>query len=269
MLMTPPERRPPRFEGHRYPQIIPDPGEIEAGSRAPWAATSLRRGLSLDLVRSQLRDAKRLLGTHLAPDQPEELGLVADGAPAPIAHRSAVLVALFEESGESHVVLTRRSFEMRSHRGEIAFPGGRSHEDETPTEAALREAQEEVGLDPTTVTPYAWLSPIATFASSSAIFPIVGLLETRPEFVIEPSEVDRAFSVPLSDLVAEGSFLEERWRRPLTRPGADADGFFPLYFFKVPEDLIWGATARVLTELLCLVTGAPWPIQHGLDAQSR
>jgi 8-oxo-dGTP pyrophosphatase MutT (NUDIX family) len=267
--MTSPERRPPRFEGHRYPQIIPDPGEIEAGALAPWSASSRRQKLSLDLVTSQLRDAKRLLGTHLAPDQPEELGLVADGARSPIVHRSAVLVALFEESGESHVVLTRRSFEMRSHRGEIAFPGGRSHEGETATETALREAQEEVGLDPATVTPCAWLSPIATFASSSAIFPVVGLLDGRPEFVIEPSEVDRAFSVALSDLVADGAFLEERWRRPLTRPGADEEGFFPLYFFKVPDDLIWGATARVLTELLCLVTGTPWPIHHGLDTQSR
>lgn len=267
--MTPSERRPPRFEGHRYPQIIPDPEEIEAGGLAPWSATSRRTDLSLDLVRSQLRDANRLLGVHVAPDQPEELELVADGEQTPITQRSAVLVALFEEAGESHVVLTRRSFAMRFHGGEISFPGGRSHGDETPTATALREAQEEIGLDPDTVTPYAWLSPIVTFASGSAIFPIVGLLGARPEFVIEPSEVDRAFSAPLSDLVAEGAFLEERWRRPLTRPGADEDGFFPLYFFKVPDDLIWGATARVLTELLCLVTGTPWPIHHGVTSHSR
>jgi 8-oxo-dGTP pyrophosphatase MutT (NUDIX family) len=267
--MTPPERRPPRFEGHRYPQIIPDPGEIETGALAPWSDASSRTNLSVDLVRSRLRDAKRLLGTHLPPDQPEELDLVADGAPAPVTHRSAVLVALFEEAGESHVVLTRRSFEMRSHRGEIAFPGGRSHEGEAPTDAALREAQEEVGIDPGSVTPYAWLTPIVTFASGSAIYPVVGFLDARPELVIEPSEVDRAFSVALSDLVADGAFLEERWRRPLTRPGADADGFFPLYFFRVPGDLIWGATARVLTELLCLVTATPWPVQRGVDTQSR
>jgi 8-oxo-dGTP pyrophosphatase MutT (NUDIX family) len=267
--MTPPERRPPRFEGHRYPQIIPDPGEIEAGALAPWSATSRRTNLSLDLVTSRLRDAHRVLGTDLAPDQPEELELVADGSPTPIIRRSAVLVALFEESGESHVILTRRSFEMRSHRGEIAFPGGRSHDGETPTATALREAQEEVGLDPASVTPFAWLSPIATFASGSAIFPVVGFLNGRPDLVIDPSEVDRAFSVSLSDLVADGSFLEERWRRPLMRPGANEDGFFPLYFFKVPDDLIWGATARVLTELLCLVTGAPWPFEHGVETRSR
>jgi 8-oxo-dGTP pyrophosphatase MutT (NUDIX family) len=267
--MTPPDGRPPRFEGHRYPQIIPDPGEIRAGADAPWSQTTTRTNLSLELVSARLSDAHRLLGVHSPPDQPEEFGLVADDAPTPIEHRSAVLVALFEELGESHVVLTRRSFDMRSHRGEIALPGGRSHDGETPTATALRETHEEVGLDPKTVTPFAWLSPIATFASGSAIFPIVGLLSARPELVIEPSEVDRAFTVALSDLVADGAFLEERWRRPLLRPGADEDGYFPLYFFKVPDDLIWGATARVLTELLCLVTGMPWPIHHGVDDQSR
>jgi 8-oxo-dGTP pyrophosphatase MutT (NUDIX family) len=267
--MTPSDERPSRFEDHRYPQIIPDPGEIRAGADAPWADSTTRTNLSLELVRARLGEAHRLLGVHPPPDQPEELGVVADDASTPITHRSAVLVALFEESGESHVVLTRRSFDMRSHRGEIALPGGRSHDAETPTATALREAHEEVGLDPSTVTPFAWLSPIATFASGSAIFPIVGLLANRPELVIEPSEVDRAFTVALSDLVADGAFLEERWRRPLLRPGADENGFFPLYFFKVPDDLIWGATARVLTELLCLVTGTPWPIQHGGGDQSH
>jgi 8-oxo-dGTP pyrophosphatase MutT (NUDIX family) len=267
--MTPPEERPSRFEGHCYPQTIPDPGEIRAGGEAPWARAATRTNLSLELVSARLSDAGRLLGVHIPPDQPEELGVVADDAPAPIMHRSAVLVALFEESGETHVVLTRRSFAMRSHRGEIALPGGRSQDDETPTATALRETQEEVGLDPEAVTPFAWLSPIATFASGSTIFPIVGLLPTRPEFVIEPSEVDRAFTVPLTDLVADGAFLEEQWRRPLLLPRVDEDGFFPLYFFKVPDDLIWGATARVLTELLCLVTGTPWPVHPGGNDQSR
>ncbi|MGH3732231.1 MAG: NUDIX hydrolase [Acidimicrobiales bacterium] len=267
--MTPPERRPPRFEGHRYPQIIPDPDEIEMGLPAPWSVVSHRANLTLELVARRLAESHHLLNAELARERPEEFGLVADAAPTTIAHRSAVLVALFEESGESHVVLTRRSYDMRSHRGEIAFPGGRSHGGETPTETALREAHEEVGLDPTTVTPFAWLSPIATFASSSAIFPIVGLLPGRPELVIEPSEVDRAFSVALSDLVADEAFLEERWRHSLLRVGADEGGFFPIYFFKVPDDVIWGATARVLTELLSLVTGAPWPTHRDGQEQSR
>lgn len=267
--MTPVEGRPARFEGHRYPQIIPDPGEIEPGALAPWANSPTRTNLTLVHVTERLAQAQRLLGVHSQPDQPEELGFVADDVPTPVTHRSAVLVALFEEDGESHLVLTRRSFAMRSHSGEIALPGGRCHDDESATQTALREAQEEVGLDPATVTPFAWLSPIVTFASGSAIFPVVGRLPARPTLVIEPSEVDRAFTVALSDLVADGAFLEERWRRPVLRPGADEDGYFPLYFFKVPDDLIWGATARVLTELLCLVTGTPWPREGGLGTQSR
>ncbi len=77
--------------------------------------------------------------------------------------------------------------------------------------------------------------------------------------VIDPGEVDRAFTVSLAELAGDGAFLEERWRRNVSRPGSDEDGFFPIYFFRVPGDLIWGATARVLTELLCIATGVAWP----------
>jgi len=255
--MTPSVGRPERFAGHEYPQIIPDPGDIKPGSPSPWSLLppSARSNLSLDLVKTRLSDARRLLATTSPPEQPIELVPVPDGPPAPVTDRAAVLLALFEEDGEAQIVLTRRSFEMRVHSGEIALPGGRSHEGETPVATALREAHEEVGLNPASVAPIAWLSPIATFGAGSSIWPIVGFLERRPEFTIDPSEVDRAFTVALSDLVAEGAFVEERWRRPILRPGADEDGYFPLHFFKVPGDLVWGATARMLTELLSLVTG--------------
>jgi hypothetical protein len=62
-------------------------------------------------------------------------------------------------------------------------------------------------------------------------------------------------------LVAADAFLEERWRRSRPRPGAD--GYFPIHFYKVPGDVVWGATARVLSELLSLVTGVPWAPQRG------
>jgi 8-oxo-dGTP pyrophosphatase MutT (NUDIX family) len=114
---------------------------------------SSRTHLSLDLVSTRLANARRLLSAFSPPDETADLALVADAAPGAITHRSAVLVALFEEDGETHLILTRRSFEMRVHRGEIALPGGRSHEDESLVETALREAHEEVGLDPSAVTP--------------------------------------------------------------------------------------------------------------------
>jgi len=252
---------PPRFPGHDYPQVLPVPDEIRSGAPAPWSLleNTERQDISISSVRKRLAAVQQDLTTHPLPGDPLEMAAVADAKRQPITRRSAVLVALFEEDGETHVVLTRRSMNLRNHKGEIALPGGRSDEGETPIETAVREAFEEVGIAPNLVTPEAWLRPIVTFASGSAIWPIVGTLPERPEMTTDPREVDRAFTVSLADLLAPGNFIEELWRREQVRPGADDEGFFPIYFFRVPGDLIWGATARILTELLCVVTDTPWP----------
>jgi 8-oxo-dGTP pyrophosphatase MutT (NUDIX family) len=258
--MAPDGPRPARFEGHDFPQILPEPDDVLAGELAPWSELSLseRSGLTLELVESRLKGALRHLDNSVIPGDPRAPA-VTDIDGQAIARRSAVLVALFEEAGETHLVLTRRSLSMREHRGEIALPGGGSDGDETPVDTALREAREEVGIAESTVRVVGWLSPIVTLALASAIWPVIGFLDGRPDLVSDPAEVERAFTVPLADLLADGAFLEERWRREQPRPGADADGYFPIYFYRVPGDLIWGATARVLTELLCVVTGVDWP----------
>lgn len=263
--MTPNGERPERFVGHHFPQVIPDPDDIETGALAPWASlpVSARSGFTLRVVQTSLGREHRLLASDPFPEEPEELSVVADAMPVPTTSRSAVLVALFEEEGETSLVLTRRALSLRTHGGEIALPGGRSEDGETPIETALRETQEEIGLDPSTITPIAWLSPIVSFAAGSSIWPVVGFMKGRPEFTIDPAEVDRAFTVTLADLVADDAFVEERWRRALLRPGADADGYFPIHFYKVPGDVVWGATARVLSELLSLVTGVPWAPERG------
>lgn len=252
---------PARFEGFEYPQVIPEPDDVIAGDSAPWSILDegSRRGFTLAHVVERLRAGERHLDRWPVPGDPLEMEAVMDATSRPIVNRAAVLLALFEEDGETYVVLTRRATTLRSHQGEIALPGGRADGDETPVDTALREAHEEVGIVPSSVTPIGWLSPIVTFASGSALWPVIGVLGERPEMITDPAEVDRAFSVSLKDLVAEGAFLEERWRRAVRRPGADEDGYFPIYFFAVPGDVIWGATARVLTELLCLVTGVEWP----------
>ena len=253
--------RPERFAGHVFPQVIPEPLDIRPGAPAPWAAlpAARREGLTLDLVEARLTEHSRTFASSQQPEVPAELTIVGDAPPTLVTRRSAVLVALFEERGEAQLVLTRRSMSLRYHRGEIALPGGGQEGDETPTETALREAYEEVGLESSLVRPFAWLSPIVTFASGSSIWPIVGALARVPTFTIDPAEVDRVFAVALRDLVEEGAFVEERWRREHTRPGGDGAGYFPINFFRVPGELIWGATARILTELLCLATGVDWP----------
>jgi 8-oxo-dGTP pyrophosphatase MutT (NUDIX family) len=270
--MTPTSERPERFAGHRFPQVIPEPGDVQPGAPAPWAAlrASERSGFTLKALESALRGAHRLLAENPPPDQPEELFIVADALPTPITRRSAVLVALFEEGGEVHVILTRRSLSLRNHGGEISLPGGRSEEEESAIATALRETHEEIGLNPALVSPVAWLSPIVTFASGSSIWPIVGFLSERPELRINPAEVDRVFSVTLRELAADGAFVEERWHRNVPRPGMDEEGYFPIYFFRVPDDVVWGATARVLAELICLALGVARAGDRGfLDPSSQ
>ncbi|HVB71271.1 MAG TPA: CoA pyrophosphatase [Acidimicrobiales bacterium] len=247
-----------RFEDHDYPQLIPEPADVRTGGPAPWAhlGPDARRGLDLAAVVERLHASGR---TGAAPQRLRELEGVVDAASRPATRRSAVLVALYELDGETQVILTRRSVALRNHRGEVALPGGRSDPGESPAETALREAHEEVGLDPREATLVGWLSPIASFASESAIWPVVATLAHPPTLVADPTEVERVFSVALADLVADGTFVAELWRREARRPGADDEGYFPIYFFKVPGEIIWGATARVLTELLCVTLGVAWP----------
>ncbi|MEI6700565.1 MAG: CoA pyrophosphatase [Actinomycetota bacterium] len=175
--------------------------------------------------------------------------------PREATRRSAVLCVLFEEHGHARVLLTRRASHLRTHRGEVAFPGGRLDEGEDEVGAALREAMEEVALELGKVDVVGWLSPLVTLASGSFITPIVGVVTGRPETVASPDEVERVFDVSLEDLLLPGVFREERWQRG-DRPAAkSADGSFPIFFFETAGETIWGATARILYELCHLALG--------------
>jgi 8-oxo-dGTP pyrophosphatase MutT (NUDIX family) len=162
----------------------------------------------------------------------------------PEARPAAVLCALFEESGEAHVILTRRSSNLRSHTGEVSFPGGRLDGGESPVEGALREAQEEVGIDPGAIQVLGQLSPLVTVSNLVLITPVVGQLGARPTLLPNPAEVERAFAVSLADLVSEGVYREELWR--LT----DEEEWRSISFFELPGDTVWGATAWMLRDLL-------------------
>ena len=183
--------------------------------------------------------------------------LIAEGVPA---RPAAVLVPLFEEAGETRVILTVRSDRLRSHQGEVAFPGGRLEAGESLVEAALREAHEEVDLDPDLVTMVGELTTMPTVSSDTVMTPMVGVLASRPATRASPDEVDRVFDVALADLVADGVFHEEWWSVPGRTgvsglPGSE----FPVWFFEVAGETVWGATARTLVELICLVLGVPVP----------
>ncbi len=123
----------------------------------------------------------------------------------------------------------------------------------------LREAQEEVGLDPGAAHPTGWLHPVMTFVSGSHITPVVASLHGRPHLVPSPAEVERVFDVALAELAADGVFHEERWSVPGRPVPVSPDGSFPVFFYEAAGETIWGATARMLTELVCLTLGVEPP----------
>jgi 8-oxo-dGTP pyrophosphatase MutT (NUDIX family) len=174
---------------------------------------------------------------------PTEVPTVA--LPGPSRRPAAVLCALFDEDGQAHVVLTRRSSRLRSHTHQVSFPGGRLDKGEDELHAAMREAQEEVGLDPASVEVIGRLSDLRTVVNPAPITPFVGVLQSRPKLRPNPAEVERAFTVPLLELTDPDVYREELWQFP--------DGIErPMHFFELIGDTVWGATARMLHELLDL-----------------
>ncbi|MBK8335033.1 MAG: CoA pyrophosphatase [Acidimicrobiaceae bacterium] len=165
------------------------------------------------------------------------------------ARPSAVLAVVADGPQGAEVLLTRRSMEMRSHRGEVSFPGGRLDPGESYVQAALREAHEEVGLHPDAVEVVGELHPLGTWVSRSWIVPIVARL-AEPLPLAAPlhgrtSEVDRVLWVPLHDLTRPGTFHEEWWHTPI--------GERPIYFFELDDETVWGAPP-----LACCTSCCEW-----------
>ncbi len=200
------------------------------GHPAPWAGDPTPSSIALD----PLLDRIRKRGAGQPPAQ------LSEGVRA-----SAVLIALFDGDQGAEVLLTRRAWHLRSHKGEVCFPGGRQDDGETPVQAALREAHEEVLLDPSQVMLVGELDHLATLVGG-LIVPIVARLDRRPVLSAGTSEVDRIFTTPLVDFLRADTFSEEHWTRD--------DMTFPVTFFELDDETVWGATARLLRDLLVLAT---------------
>ena len=177
----------------------------------------------------------------------------ARDAPAHVegARAAAVLLPMYEADGEAHVVLIKRPEWMPSHQGEIAFPGGKFEAgvDHDLRAAALREAHEEIGLEPDDGEVVAQLDGIGTVASRFTITPFVGFLRGRPTLTPNPSEVERVLFVRVSELLDAEVYREERWDTWMDD--------LNVHFYELEDETVWGATARILTNLLAhLVAGS-------------
>ncbi|HEX4902101.1 MAG TPA: CoA pyrophosphatase [Acidimicrobiales bacterium] len=214
------------------PQRIPRPPGTRPGAPAPWAS------LPEDARRPSLDDVRGALSAAPAPRLSPVETLTS--------RRSAVLAPLFEDDGEVHIVLTRRAWHMRSHTGEVSFPGGKQEPGESLWETALRESHEEVALDPTSVERVGELDHLATISSRASIVPFVGVLPERPRLHPNPDEVDAVLLVSLADLLHPETYRSERWGIG----GLDRT----IHFFEIPGDTIWGATGSMLVDLLGRIT---------------
>lgn len=138
-------------------------------------------------------------------------------------------------------MLTRRRADLRRHAGEISFPGGRQDPDDSDLSVtALREAEEEIGLPRETVELIGELPPVSTFATNYKIHPFIGVIPAGQSWQLSPREVDAVLELPLRAL------QESRTRTHLQRRGIS----FETDAYILDGHLIWGATYRILSDLL-------------------
>jgi 8-oxo-dGTP pyrophosphatase MutT (NUDIX family) len=211
-----------------------------------------------------LRDIERSLRVRLAGTlpgvdaqmrfvpNPARTGWIAGHFPAD-SRAAAALLLLYpsENDGRIAVPLTVRASGLARHAGQISLPGGAVDEGETLAETALREAAEEIGVDPAAVRVLGELTPVHVIVSGFTLHPVVAVTDARPAFLAAPGEVEEILEVSLDDL-RDASRIRVGTR---LREGVAVE--YP--YFDLLGHQVWGATAMVLGEFICLIDEIPNP----------
>ena len=160
------------------------------------------------------------------------------------ARLGGVLILLYCYQQELYLVLTRRRDDLNSHAGQVSFPGGKHETGETLQETAVREAQEEIGIDPAVITILGELTPLYIPPSDFEVHPTVAWYSNgrQPTFYPSDAEVAEILEVPLRHLFRPESRVEELWN------WRGSDVLVP--YFNVEGHKVWGATAMMLSELV-------------------
>ena len=233
----------------------PEPAWNESGPVVPSPATSVRTvkvPSPFDELKARvhaaLRGALPGLRGHLA---------LAPRPRRPLQHdtnrlrRAAGLLLLYPIDHAPHLLLTKRAGSLARHGGQISLPGGEVEPAETLEQAALREAHEEVGVDPVRVRVLGALTPLQIPVSGFLLHPFVGVIDERPAFHLADDEVAGLMEVSVDALLDRGR-LGRRWQ---TRDGIDID----VPYFDLDGGKVWGATAMIVSEFLHLVGYEPDP----------
>jgi len=202
---------------------------------------------SVDDVRRALSNP--LPGIHaqlkMAP-QPRPGRDLDSGIPAD-CRESSVLILLYPRAGQLHFVLTRRTEMVQSHKGQISLPGGAREGDESPAQTALRETCEELGVPLHGTEVLGCLSTIYIPHSNYCIYPFVAYRPDPPIFYADPIEVAEVLEVPLALLLDPSIRRVEYWSAP------DFESPRRVPFFSIHGQVVWGATAMILSELVSLL----------------
>lgn len=207
------------------PHLVEDPARLPA--TAPFGDSTLNPSIAPDMARLRLKDA-------------------------------AVLVPVVTHVGGASVILTERTPHLRAHSGQVAFPGGKiDAEDDGPIGAALREAEEEIGLSPTHVVPLGCFPPYAS-NSGYRIVPVIGLVRPGAPLEANPEEVAKVFEVPLGHLMSGANH----------RVGTRIWQGHRRYFYEMPygDHYIWGVTAGIIRQIYERTYGVGAPLAPGHPA---
>ncbi len=169
---------------------------------------------------------------------------------------SAVLILLFQKDGVDHMVLTKRTHDVATHKGQVSLPGGaKEPEDATLLDTALRETEEELGVKPDGLRVIGRLEAVYTSASNFNIFPFIARMDGTPSYRPDPGEVAEVIELPTSVFDEPERFWSEE------RAGSGDEPARKVYFFHYCDQVIWGATARILKEYLAWAKRPdPWEV---------
>ena len=176
----------------------------------------------------------------------------------PACKHAGVLILLYPLDGRLCFPLTRRPDSVEYHKGQISLPGGSQENGESLRQTALREAQEEVGVDAAKIEVIGPLSRLYVPPSNFCIQPFVGFVAQRPNFEIEAVEVAELIEAPLDALLDPATVRVEDWEL--------RGGIWPIPFYQFGPHKVWGATAMILSEFVALLTQRNGRVESDRDS---